>query len=321
MKFLIVAITVLTITVGATAQARYNGLNIAFSEKYHFFNSDFGNGNLMKVSAEWLPTLKGPLGTISSADIHHTAIGPYYSSTLKSWEDKRQTLDTSFNIADFQKQDFGISALLMITKFQNFGDVIINIKTGPNFFKSDVVNKIQYNVYIDSIFSGTELKTYSEKQKNFGWDLYTKITRFNRSGAWAFRNSLEISYSAILESKINRYEEYEEDVLIGNFSNKEKYFSIVAESNIGDINLGNTVGLDPRVNIGFAKGTFSGFGNGGEDQWSLGFSLSLVPRIDKKSDILNDALTVGYEWHSGLRSGGQIYLKANLSSLIKLFQE
>jgi hypothetical protein len=307
-KFLIAAMAILAIAAGVNAQARYNGLNIEFSENYRFFNSDFGNGNLMKIGAEWLPTSQSPFGTISGADIHHTAIGLYYSSTINSWEDKRQSLDTSFNISDFQQQNFGISALLIITKFQNFGDIAINIKTGPSFFNGNSVNKIKYNVYIDSTFSATELKTYSEKQKNLGWDLYTKITRFNRDNAWAFRNSLEISYSMVLESKINRYEE---STLIGNFPNKEEYFSIVAESNIGDINLSNTIGLDPRINIGFA--------NGGGNQLSLGFSLSLVPRIDKKGDILNDALTVGYEYHRGIISGGQVYLKTNLSSLVKLF--
>lgn len=331
-KVFLLALVVLAVAVSANAQSGYNRMNIEFSENYHFFhNPDFGKGNMMTVSAEWLPSFGKPNGTwgVIKNDLDRLNFGGYYSTTVRkgldfgTWEDKRQTLDTGFNVSDFRLQTFGVCALINIGGFQS--DLSVLIKTGPNFFNNNVMNKIKYNSYtynyIDSVLSGidsvSEVKNFSETQNNIGWDFCVKVIRFNRDALWAFQNSLEVKYSAVLKSEINHYKE---GVLTGISRNWEGFFSIIGESNIGNVNLSDKLGVDQRVKLGFIKGAYSNFGLGSSSQIVIGASLCLVPRTDRKNDILTDALSVGYEWHSGSRlAGWQFYAKANLFSLGRLF--
>ncbi|HBA36401.1 TPA: hypothetical protein DCZ15_00840 [Candidatus Falkowbacteria bacterium] len=317
---LIVIIVLLAAAVNVNAQARYNRMNIEIEENYHFFNNPaFGNGNVIVVSGEWLPGFNKPKGIfgIINSDVDKINLGVYYSSTIRSWEDKRPTLSTGFNVNDFQQESFGVAALMNITGLQTIGDITVLAKTGPNNFNGNIVNKMIYNIYLDSVLAESQTKNYSENLKNFGWNFQTKITRFNRNTIWAFRNSLAVEYLAVITSEIKRYENY---ALIENSQNRKGRFAIMAESNVTDINLNDKIGLDPRVKIGFVKGETYNFGLADNDgQMILGLGLSLIPRTDRSNDIINDAINLYYEWHSGgERAGGQLSVKCNLFSLGRL---
>ena len=318
MKKILILLVTLTVAVGAFAQ-RINRLNIDYSNSYNAnFNTNLGNGDLGVVSLELLPSLHesgGLFGTIGK-DSKPLSIGFYGSMTVNSWEDKRTKTDTAFGIADVNAQALGIMALFNLPEM-SIGKFIVIAKTGPSFLQKNSHSKMLYNFYTDSVFTSSALKNFTEKLNAFNWDISLKTFRFDRHAAWAFRNSLEINYSAAITATDKIYSN-------GVFSDSRKtstgLFSALAESNITDLNITNSIGFDPRIQLGCVKGGDYSFGISGKSfQPVVGISLSLVPRIDRESDVLNDALKIGCQWYGGQTNSGRIYISANLFSLGRLF--
>ncbi|MFA5000282.1 MAG: hypothetical protein WC545_02910 [Patescibacteria group bacterium] len=331
MKRIIVIVVIIAALISAAeAQARYNRMNLEASYNRHSFtNPDFGKEDMMVVSGEWLPSFTKPNGIwgVIDSDLDRFAVGVYYSSTIESWRNMRISIDTAKTRSDFLAMDFGLAGLVNITEFPAIGDLTILVKTGPSLYLDTAWNKVLYKnfhqVYIDSVldrteYLGEEIRDYSASERNLAWDFSLKATRFNRESLWAFRNSLEVNYSTVLKSIVNNYTD---SVLIGSSENQNSFFSIIGESNIGDFNFSDRCGFDPRIKLGYAKRGYFGSANSG--RIIIGASISLVPRLDRKSDILNDAFKLSYEceWHSGPSglSGGIVNLKVNLLSIARLF--
>lgn len=298
------------VTVGANGQ-RFNRLNLGFSNDYQYFGGNNGQGNRMMINVECLPALKGKTFGIITSD-NTFAAGVYYSGTIKpTWEDKKPALDTSFDVTNFQQHRFGLMGIY------NMGQFHATLKAGLSLLDRTITNKFKYNIYIDSVFSESRNMSYAGQQKATGYDVYLKVTRYSSDGGdqWFFRNSV----TAFFGNFINFKDELKENgVLIKSRTNIKGYGMINVESNITDLNLSDKVGFDPRVSIGLAKGANYIFGFINEWRPTLGASLSLVPRLNRENDNLDDAVTVNYEWQPGSIMGGQVSFKVNLLSLGQL---
>lgn len=323
----------LIIVISVNAQSRYPRLSVKLTESNHAFSdTTFGNGNMLTVSAEWLPNFNKPNGVwgVINSDLDRWEIGIHYSSTIReglnfgTWEDKRITSDTGLSITNFQLQKFGLMALINITEFKNIGDISILIKTGPQIFNNSSSSAIKYNYnnYVDSVLVNrdSEIKNFSAIQSDWNWAIYTKITRYDRDAKWGFRNSVEINYSAVIKSEVKKYEEGLP--IAGDFKNQKGHFSIIGETNGVDFNLSDYCGVDQRLHLGFVKGPSYIFGHGKSGQFVIGASLSLEPRVDRKNSMLTDALSISYEWHSGPKglSGGRWDLTMEMFSFGRILK-
>jgi hypothetical protein len=323
MKRLIFIFLVLVAAIGTTyAQSKSNRLNLTVQEKGYAFNDPaYGSGMTSELAVEWLPQKGNLFGTIASTE--RAAVGVYAASTINnrdySWEDKRLKTDTAFSIADLSAQNGGIMAILNMNEVPGVGDLIVTFKTGPSFFKKTANNRMKYNYFLDSVLTRSEVKSFQDKTSGFGWDVYAKLIRFNRDDKWIFRNSLEIRYLALTNSESKQYAD---GTLWRKLINRNGYLSLIGESNIADLNLGNKIGIDPRIHFGLVKGADYYFGLGSDsEQIMIGASLSLVPRTDRENDVLNDAINIGCTYQSGrgFSSGSYFQVTVNLISLARLF--